>query len=89
MNTTTPRSEATISKTENVRATTLARAAAREEADHEFLKVPEVAARLRVAPMTIYRLIHARELPAVQVGRSYRIRAGVVDAYLREREVGQ
>lgn len=67
---------------------TLAQAAARE-AD-PLLKVKEVAARLRVAPMTVYRLIHAGELPGtIRVGNSIRIPASVVDAYLEGSVIGQ
>lgn len=50
----------------------------------EFLAVKEVAAYLRVSPMTIYRLIHALELPAIRVGRSFRVPKRGVDQYLRE-----
>ena len=32
--------------------------------------------------MTVYRLIKAGELPAVRVGRSFRVRDEDVDAYL-------
>lgn len=48
-----------------------------------FLTVAEVAALMRVSRMTVYRLVHAGTLPAVQVGRSYRIRQDSVDDYLR------
>ena len=32
----------------------------------------EVAALMRVSKMTVYRLVHNGELPAVRVGRSFR-----------------
>lgn len=35
--------------------------------------VEEVAARLRVSKMTVYRLIHDGELGHLRVGRSFRI----------------
>jgi excisionase family DNA binding protein len=41
----------------------------------DLLTVPEVAERLRVSPMTIYRWIDDGKLPAMQVARRYRIRA--------------
>ena len=47
-----------------------------------FLTVAEVAELMRVSTMTVYRLIKASELPAVRVGRSYRIREDDVDRYL-------
>jgi excisionase family DNA binding protein len=47
-----------------------------------FATVAEVASLLRVSNMTVYRLVQAGELPAVRVGRSYRIREQDVDSYL-------
>lgn len=40
---------------------------------HAFLTVAEVAQQLRVSKMTIYRMIHAGELPALKVGKSFRV----------------
>jgi excisionase family DNA binding protein len=40
---------------------------------------------LRVSSMTVYRLIKAGDLPAVRVGRSFRVREADVDAYLAAR----
>lgn len=48
-----------------------------------FLTVAEVAAMMRVSKMTVYRLVHAGTLPAVQVGRSYRVPEQAVHDYLR------
>jgi excisionase family DNA binding protein len=50
-----------------------------------FLTVNEVADLLRLSDMTVYRLIKKGELPAVRIGRSYRLREDDVDAYLAER----
>jgi excisionase family DNA binding protein len=47
-----------------------------------FLTVNEVADLLRVSSMTIYRLIKDGEMPAVRVGKSYRLREDDIDAYL-------
>ncbi|MCX6503107.1 MAG: helix-turn-helix domain-containing protein [Microbacterium sp.] len=41
--------------------------------DVRFLTVAEVAALMRVSKMTVYRMVHAGELPAVRFGRSYRV----------------
>jgi excisionase family DNA binding protein len=41
-------------------------------ADVSFLTVAEVATKMRVSKMTVYRLVHNGELPAVRVGRSLR-----------------
>ncbi|SFJ77832.1 helix-turn-helix domain-containing protein [Cellulomonas sp. KH9] len=48
-----------------------------------YLTVVEVADLMRVSRMTVYRLVHAGELPAVRVGRSFRVPQDALDAYLR------
>ena len=52
------------------------------ESRSRFVTVAEVASQLRVSNMTVYRLVQAGQLPAVRVGRSYRIREEDVDKYL-------
>lgn len=47
-----------------------------------LLTASEVADRLRVSTMTVYRLIRRGELAAVRVGRNYRVRAADLEAYL-------
>jgi excisionase family DNA binding protein len=47
-----------------------------------FLTVAEVAAVMRVSKMTVYRLVHGGELPAVRVGRSFRVPEKAVHDYL-------
>jgi excisionase family DNA binding protein len=49
----------------------------------DFLTVAEVAAMMRVSKMTVYRLVHSGDLPAVRVGRSFRVPQREVDAYLK------
>ncbi|WP_167106680.1 helix-turn-helix domain-containing protein [Mycobacterium sp. NBC_00419] len=44
----------------------------------QFLTVAEVASLMRVSKMTVYRLVHNGELPAVRVGRSFRVHAKAV-----------
>lgn len=51
----------------------------------QFLTVAEVARRLRVSNMTVYRIVQAGELPAVRVGRGYRIREDDLLRYLDAR----
>ena len=46
------------------------------------MTVAEVAAIMRVSKMTVYRLVHSGELPAVRVGRSFRVHAKAVHDYL-------
>jgi excisionase family DNA binding protein len=48
-----------------------------------FLTVAEVAAAMRVSKMTVYRLVHSGELPAVRVGRSFRVPEAAVAEFLR------
>ncbi|WP_430333915.1 helix-turn-helix domain-containing protein [Rhodococcus sp. ACT016] len=48
----------------------------------QFLTVAEVATLMRVSKMTVYRLVHSGELPAVRVGRSFRVHAKAVHDYL-------
>jgi excisionase family DNA binding protein len=50
-----------------------------------FVTVAEVADRLRVSTMTVYRLIQSGELPAGRIGKSYRLREADVDAFLAHR----
>lgn len=62
--------------------------AAREREDGtpaggSFLTVAEVAARMRVSKMTVYRLVHSGHLEAVRVGRSFRVPEEAVEEYLR------
>lgn len=47
-----------------------------------LLTVSEVAQLLRVSNMTVYRLIKSGDLPALRVGKNYRIRQPDLDAYL-------
>lgn len=51
--------------------------------DVRFLTVAEVAALMRVSKMTVYRLVHNGELPAIRVGRSFRVPEQAVHDYLR------
>lgn len=54
----------------------------------KFLTVAEVASVMRVSKMTVYRLVHSGHLPAIRVGRSFRVPEQAVHAYLRESYVG-
>lgn len=48
------------------------------------MTVAEVAAVMRVSKMTVYRLVHSGELPAVRVGRSFRVPESAVDEFLND-----
>ena len=51
--------------------------------DVRFLTVAEVAEMMRVSNMTVYRLVHSGELPAVRFGRSFRIPESAVIAAIQ------
>jgi excisionase family DNA binding protein len=55
-----------------------------EFTDVNFLTVAEVAALMRVSRMTVYRLVHAGRLPALRVGKSFRVPERAVHDYLRQ-----
>jgi excisionase family DNA binding protein len=55
--------------------------------DVHFLTVAEVADLMRVSRMTVYRLVHAGDLPAVQFGRSYRVPESAVGEFLHRAQV--
>jgi len=48
----------------------------------DLLTVEEVAAYLQLNKLTVYKFIHAGELAAVRLGRSFRVRRGDVDRFL-------
>jgi len=54
-------------------------------ANSKFLTPQEVADRLRVSKMTVYRLLKTAELPSVRIGRSLRVRESDVNAFLKAR----
>jgi excisionase family DNA binding protein len=60
----------------------------RQLAEVRFLTVAEVASIMRVSKMTVYRMVHGGELPAVRVGRSFRVPEDEVQKYLRESYMG-
>jgi excisionase family DNA binding protein len=53
-----------------------------------LLMVREVAELMRVSNMTVYRLIKAGDLPAIRVGKNFRIRRSDVESYLGDRSYG-
>ena len=55
----------------------------RQLAEVRFVTVAEVASLMRVSKMTVYRLVHSGELPAVRVGRSFRVPESAVHDYLQ------
>ena len=51
-----------------------------------FFTVEEAANMMRVSKMTVYRLIHGKELRAIKVIRSFRIPLSALDDYLKKAE---
>ena len=49
---------------------------------NKLLTVNEVAKILRVSNMTVYRLVKNKQIPAIRVGKNYRIKEIDVDQYL-------
>ncbi|MCD4549967.1 MULTISPECIES: helix-turn-helix domain-containing protein [unclassified Schaalia] len=47
-----------------------------------LMTVSEVADVMRVSRMTVYRLIHSGEMPAIRVGKSFRVPEVVVNQLL-------
>ena len=56
--------------------------------DRPFLSLEEVAEHLGVTYQLIYRLVRSGELPAVRVGRVYRVRREDLDGYLQRNATG-
>ncbi len=48
----------------------------------EFLSIKEVAQRLNLHEMTIYRLIKSKDLPAFKVGGQWRIQREFLEGWL-------
>ena len=55
-----------------------------EISEMAFLTIAEVAAKMRVSKMTVYRLVHGGDLPAGGGGRSFRVTEDDVNEYLRK-----
>lgn len=53
-----------------------------------FLTVAEVAEMLRVSRMTVYRWVHAGEMPAVRFGRSFRVPEQAVQVFMENAQLG-
>ena len=54
------------------------------DAQHEFLKVPEVAEELRIARSRAYELVANGTIPAIKIGRSVRVSRKELEHWLEE-----
>ncbi|HSH22586.1 MAG TPA: helix-turn-helix domain-containing protein [Acidimicrobiales bacterium] len=57
-----------------------------EQAD-ELLTITEVAQKLRLHENTVRTFISRGDIPASRLGKQYRVRASVLDAYVDEQGV--
>lgn len=48
----------------------------------DLMTVAELAAHARLSKMTVYRLIYSKEIPAMRLGRAFRVRRADWEAYL-------
>ena len=57
--------------------------------DKDFYLADELAAKLRVNVMTIYRYIKAGKLKAHKIGKEFRIPKGEFNRFLKQTETGR
>jgi excisionase family DNA binding protein len=56
--------------------------------DNEILTIEDVAAYLRLTPQTIYRWAQEKRIPAVKLGKEWRFRRSIIDAWLDAQILG-
>jgi len=56
--------------------------------DNEILTIEDVASYLRLTPQTIYRWAQEKRIPAVKLGKEWRFRRSIIDAWLDAQIVG-
>lgn len=52
----------------------------------EYFTCSEVAARYKVKTLTVWDWIRKKKLPAIKIGRDYRIRQEDIDAFEKKRK---
>ena len=55
--------------------------------DQRTLTIADVAERMHLPRMAVYRMVHAGELPAIRFGRTYRVPEAAVLAALGQEAV--
>ena len=55
-----------------------------QQVSPDFLTVGQVARRLNLSDEVVYKLIHARSLPSVRIGRLIRVSRPVLDRWLEQ-----
>ena len=53
-----------------------------------ILTVPEVARYLRVHPMTIYRLLRQKRIPALRVAHNWRFNTQEINRWIKDQQRG-
>ena len=53
----------------------------------EYFTVEEIAAKLNLSKMTVYRLIRQKEIVSIRVGRSFRVLKSDYDKYVERSKV--
>ncbi len=59
----------------------------RQDNQDVFLTTEDVLSYLRINARTVYRLIHTGDLPAVRVGRQWRVRRRDLDRFVAAQRV--
>lgn len=56
--------------------------------ENEILTIEDVASYLRLTPQTIYRWAQEKRIPAVKLGKEWRFRRSIIDAWLDAQILG-
>lgn len=57
--------------------------------DHEIMTIEEVAHYLRLKPQTIYKWAQEKRIPAAKLGKEWRFRRSVIDAWVDDQMLGE
>jgi len=60
-----------------------------EMLSNELMTIEEVAEYLRMKPQTIYRWAQDKRIPAAKLGKEWRFRRRIIDAWLDEQMIGE
>ena len=56
---------------------------------NELMTIEEIAEYLRMKPQTIYRWAQDKRIPAAKLGKEWRFRRKIIDAWLYEQMIGE
>ena len=60
-----------------------------ERTEHEIMTIEEVALNLRLKPQTIYKWAQEKRIPAAKLGKEWRFRRSVIDAWVDAQMLGE